>query len=68
VNEVKNRLDISDMQDIFRDNQRLFEKLIEDLEKEKSSGRSSATQPQQKRMRPYEVKGLPKVTNLKKGV
>jgi len=66
--EVKNKLDISDIQDIFRDNQRLFEKVIDELESKKCLGRSSATQPQQKRIRPCEGKKPPKVKNLKKGV
>jgi len=68
VNEVKNRLDISDIQDIFRDNQRLFEKLIDELEDKKCLGRSNASQPQHKRIRPCEDKQPPKVNNLKEGV
>jgi hypothetical protein len=68
VNEMKNRLEISDIQDIFRDNQRLFEKLVDELENDACHSRSNASQPQQKRIRPSEDKRPPKVINLKKGV
>ena len=68
VNELKTKLDISDLQDIFRDNQRLFEKVLDELKVEQSSGRSDATQPQHKQKRPREEKKPPKVNNLKQGV